>query len=355
MAQFRQLKSGFWQAVIRKKGFPDQSKSFQFKRDCEIWAIDIEAQMHRGTFNDMSEAESLTIAKGLEKYLEEITPKKKGSYQDTNRIKKLIANTKISSKTLATFKSYDCAKYRDEMASRGLSASTINKELSVISCLYEAALKDWGINCINPVKLITKPKVENSRDRRLSDLEENYLTRALSDNSAGTASNKVVIDIVLFAIETGMRKAEPFKLNWIDIDLKGQVAYLRDTKNSKPRAVPLSNLAVKILKGKDTDDSKVVKIKRGKVFSTTYCALTQSFRRAVARAIRIYKKETEPDMQIEGFLEDFTYHDLRHEATTRLADKLEMHELMKVTGHSDARMLARYYHPKAEELAKKLG
>lgn len=87
--------------------------------------------MHRGTFNDMSEAESLTIAKGLEKYLEEITPKKKGSYQDTNRINKLIANTKVSSKTLATFKSYDCAKYRDEMTSRGLSASTINKELSV--------------------------------------------------------------------------------------------------------------------------------------------------------------------------------------------------------------------------------
>jgi len=33
--------------------------------------------MHRGTFNDMSEAESLTIAKGLEKYLEEITPKRR--------------------------------------------------------------------------------------------------------------------------------------------------------------------------------------------------------------------------------------------------------------------------------------
>lgn len=352
MATIRLAESGLWQVIVRKKGYPQKSKTFSSKKDATDWGTDVEAKMNRGIFSDMSEAEGLTLAKGLEKYLKEVTPHKKGKYQETNRINKLIANTKISGKTFATFKSFDCAKYRDEMASFGLSASTINKELSVISHLYEVALKDWGINCINPVKQIAKPKVQNSRDRRLSSLEEEYLVRALMDNSAGERTNKVVIDIVLFAIETGMRKSEPFKLEWPDIDMKGRVAYLRDTKNGKPRAVPLSTKAVKILKS--DDDDKVVKIKRGKVFNTTYSALTQSFRRAVARAIRLYKQATESDMRIEGFLVDFTYHDLRHEATTRLADKLQMHELMKVTGHSDARMLARYYHPKAEDLAKKL-
>lgn len=310
MATIRLAESGLWQAIVRKKGYPQKSKTFTSKKDAADWATDVEAKMNRGTFSDMSEAESLTLAKGLEKYLKEVTPHKKGKYQETNRINKLIANTKISGKTFATFKSFDCAKYRDEMASLGLSASTINKELSIISHLYEIALKDWGINCINPVKQIAKPKVQNSRDRRLSSLEEEYLLRALTDNSAGDRSNKVVIDIVLFAIETGMRKSEPFKLEWPDIDLKGRVAYLRDTKNGKPRAVPLSTKAVKILK--NDDDDKVVKIKRGKVFNTTYSALTQSFRRAVARAIRLYKKDTELDMRIEGFLDDFTYHDLRH-------------------------------------------
>lgn len=353
MAVIRQMQSGYWQGVIRKKGFPNQYKTFKSKRDCEIWATDIEAKMNRGTFSDMSEAESLTIGKGLVKYLEEITPRKKGVYQESNRINKLIANTQISNKTFANFKSFDCAKYRDDMLGRGLSASTINKELSIISHLYEVALKDWGINCINPVKLISKPKVENNRERRLSNVEEEYLIRALTDNSAGKRSNNIVKDIVLFSLETGMRKSEPFKLEWTDIDIKKQVAYLRDTKNGKPRAVPLSIKAVNILKGEISDN--IVKIKRGKVFGTTYSALTQSFRRAVLRAIRLYYSDTDPDMRIEDFLVNFTYHDLRHEATTRLADKLQMHELMKVTGHSDARMLARYYHPKAEDLAKKLG
>lgn len=353
MAQYRLLKSGLWQAVIRKKGFPQQSKAFKLKRDCEFWATDTESRMNRRTFSDMSEAEGLTLAEGLKRYLKEVNLHKKGKYQETNRIKRLISNTKISGKTFATFKSSDCAKYRDEMLNIGLAASTVNKELSVISHLFEVALKDWGVSCINPIKQIAKPKVENSRDRRLSVLEEEYLIRALTDNSAGTRSNKVVISIVLFAIETGMRKSEPFKLVWQDVDLKMRVAHLRNTKNGKPRAVPLSTQAVKILKGDDDDDN--FKIKRGKVFSTTYSALTQSFRRGVKRAIRLYEKDTIQDMRIEGFLDNFTFHDLRHEATTRLADKLQMHELMKVTGHSDPRMLARYYHPKPEDLAKKLG
>ena len=45
---------------------------------------------------------------------------------------------------------------------------------------------------------------------------------------------------------------------------------------------------------------------------------------------------------------------IRHEATSRLADKLQMHELMKVTGHKTSRMVSRYYHPRAEDLARKL-
>jgi len=48
------------------------------------------------------------------------------------------------------------------------------------------------------------------------------------------------------------------------------------------------------------------------------------------------------------------FHDLRHEATTRLADKFALHELAKITGHRDTRMLLRYYHPRAEDLAKRL-
>ncbi|MFZ5463765.1 MAG: tyrosine-type recombinase/integrase, partial [Pseudomonadota bacterium] len=55
-------------------------------------------------------------------------------------------------------------------------------------------------------------------------------------------------------------------------------------------------------------------------------------------------------------IEDFHFHDLRHKATSRLAEKLpNVIELAAVTGHKDLRMLKRYYHPRAEDLARKLG
>lgn len=54
------------------------------------------------------------------------------------------------------------------------------------------------------------------------------------------------------------------------------------------------------------------------------------------------------------YLTDLRFHDLRHEATSRLAEIFPLHELTKITGHKDPRMLMRYYHPRAEDLAKRL-
>jgi integrase len=55
-------------------------------------------------------------------------------------------------------------------------------------------------------------------------------------------------------------------------------------------------------------------------------------------------------------IEDLRFHDLRHEATTRLFEKgLNIMEVAGITGHKDLRMLRRYTHLKAEDLAQKLG
>ena len=54
-------------------------------------------------------------------------------------------------------------------------------------------------------------------------------------------------------------------------------------------------------------------------------------------------------------IEDLHFHDLRHEATTRLFERgLNIMEVSSITGHTDFRMLRRYTHLKAEDLAKKL-
>jgi integrase len=54
-------------------------------------------------------------------------------------------------------------------------------------------------------------------------------------------------------------------------------------------------------------------------------------------------------------VQHFRFHDLRHEATSRLFEKgLSQMEVATITGHKDIQMLARYMHLRVKELARKL-
>jgi integrase len=94
----------------------------------------------------------------------------------------------------------------------------------------------------------------------------------------------------------------------------------------------------------------------GRIFAIRSDAVTRAFERAVTRARKLYIEErTATEQRADGrFLIDLRFHDLRHEATTRLASIFPLHELTKITGHKDPRMLMRYYHPRAEDLARRL-
>jgi integrase len=143
-----------------------------------------------------------------------------------------------------------------------------------------------------------------------------------------------------------MRRGEILSLRWENIRLADQVALLPMTKNGQPRTVPLSKQAVQIL-------NSLPRSLYGSVFPVTENCLKLGFVRAVKRAKAHYAADGGTDRRM---LTDLRFHDLRHIAVTRLANKLSnIMELAAVSGHSDIRMLKRYFHPKAEDLAKKLG
>jgi integrase len=161
-----------------------------------------------------------------------------------------------------------------------------------------------------------------------------------------------------------MRRGEIVTLRWEHVDLKRRFAHLPATKNGSTRDVPLSPRAVTVLKAlrhtRDDAGGEVIDGGNfgdsGRVFKIRSDAVTRAFERAVARARSLYIDECkearrQPD---ERFLSDLRFHDLRHEATSRLASIFPMHELTKITGHKDPRMLMRYYHPRAEDLARRL-
>ena len=348
MATITKRNDSQWQAKVRRKGHPAQSKTFESKAKAEAWARSVESEMDHGVFVSRAEAERTLLSDALKRYETEISRHKKGHAEEKCRIAKWCRH-KLAVCSLAALRPIDFAKYRDERLAEGAAAATVRLELAVISHMFTIANKEWGIPAHNPIANIRLPKVQNARERRLIGDEEKHLMQAL-DAPAGTRSNTWVKPIIIIALETAMRMSEILRLRWEYVDLNSQVAHLPDTKNGTTRDVPLSTKAVKTL-------SDLPHSIDGRVFPTTQSALKQSWQRAVERARKAYVASCEKGQcrVNEKLLTNLHFHDLRHEATSRLAEKLALHELMKVTGHKDTRMLARYYHPRAEDLAKKIG
>jgi integrase len=385
MANFSQRESGKWQAKIRRLGWPDQSKTFQTLEAAQQWARATEREMDIGAFINRDDAERTTFKAAAERYVREVLPSKRGKDKDEYKIKQLIET--FGPYSLASISAAMISEFRDDRL-KIMAPQTVVHEINMLSRIFKAAAMDWGIALPQgvPTALVRKPQVANSRLRRLEPDEWDQLSAELD-----ACQSQFVLAAAEFAIETAARQSEILSLTWDAVDLKNQTARLRGidgavTKNGDTfRDIPLSKRAVSIL-------AALPRTIKGRAFNTTQNALKLSWQRSVTRARKahvyatlsaeliedgytddaaaaqvravIYHKK-KPDGKTlallenieatDTFLVDLHFHDLRHEATSRLAEKLQMHELMKVTGHKSSAMLARYYHPKASKLALKLG
>lgn len=351
MATFTKRGDLQWQAKIRRKGYPSQSKTFDTRSDAEKWARAVEREMDRGRFVSSVEAESTSFTEALDRYEREIASHKRGSTQEKSIIR-MLRDSWLANRSLAAVRRADIAKLRDEW-SETHSPATVVRRLAVISHLFTIARKEWGLESLsNPVELVRKPTVKNERMRRIARIELALDRDGSTDELAyvKAASESVLLpSLIDIAIETAMRRGELITLGPSQVDLKKRVAGLAMTKNGSSRQVPLSSKAVAVFE-------KLLQQKQEVFFPIRADAVTRAFERAVVRARKRYEKDcADKSMTADpNFLIDLCFHDLRHEATSRLAEKFSLHELAKITGHRDTKMLMRYYHPRAEDLAKKL-
>ena len=327
MASFRQHGNG-WQARVRRKGTPDQTKSFLSLQDAQKWARSVEIKIDRGTYVDTSNAQRTTMADLIDRYIVEVLPSMKGEKEDRIRLN-AVKRHPACKMCLANLTPTVMGQYRDERLTK-ISAGTVIRELAYFSSIINHARREWGISIENPIRMVRKPQSPQGRNRILSATEKQALLVAVKPSGR---RNVWLEPVVKLALETAMRRGELLSLRWSNIDLKRRTALLEITKNGERRIVPLSSNAVEIL-------NNLPRHIGGEVFPVSACALAAMFDRAVTRAELL----------------NFRFHDLRHTAITELAKKLpNLLELSAVSGHKSLKMLQRYYHPNAEELAKKLG
>ena len=316
-----------WQVKIRRRGYPPQSGTFDTKSKAEAWARQIESEMDRGVFISRAEAENTTLAEALERYAREVLPAKKSRRVILSQIKYLTP--RLGHLPLSAITSSTLARYRDQRLADGAAAQTAKHDLSLISRVLNTAIKEWGIALPagNPVLQIKMPRVANARDRRLVDDEPARLL------ASAQAYGGEVGPIITWAIETAMRRGEIAAMRWEHLDRKARVLLIPETKNGTPRRVPLSVAALGVL------DALPRRID-GRVWGMRPDSISQAFER-VCKAPGI---------------EGLTFHDLRHEATSRLFEKgLGLMEVASITGHKTMQMLKRYTHLRAEDLVGRLG
>lgn len=327
MASIR-YRNNKWQARVNRKGFHSETQTFHTKQDAERWGRSVESEMDRGSFISRSPAENTTLSEIIDLYIKEVSPTHKGYEPEVIKLRAMQRH-KMTSLSLANVTPKVVADYRDDRL-KSCKANTVIRDLAVLSSIFTHSIKEWGYAINNPVLAIRKPSMPLGRDRVLESAEEEMLLFAMLPIRN---RNIYMKHLTIVALETAMRRGELLSLKWENINLSKKFAYLPLTKNGYSRYVPLSQRAINEFK-------LMPRSIDGKVFPIDKAAMSYCFNRACYRA------------GITGL----HFHDLRHTAITRLSQKLpNLIELASVTGHRNVQMLARYYHPKAEDLALKLG
>jgi len=341
MATYQQRDSGYWQAKVRRKGHPVESKTFRTKTEAEAWARQVEAAIERGSFVSASAAERTTfddLADDFEKHFAPHHYRGAAWKYKLNALRQRLgkfALTAITAKTIAKYRDDRLTdpdpRFKNKDEAPRISGSTVKTEIDLLSKVLDVAQKEFGIALPagNPVAGVRKPSGGKGRDRRLTDSEWEKLLKECK-----VSGNPCLLPAVRLATATAMRQGELLGLRWSDVDVKRKIALLRETKNGEQRAVPLNKESITVLK-------ELTKTKDGLVIPQPRRTIYGAFTRAVARA----------------GINDFTFHDLRHEALSRLAERgdFSVLELAAVSGHKTLQVLKRYTHLQAARLAEKMG
>jgi integrase len=301
-----------------------KSKTFDTKRQAQAWVAemvttDTGVAIATGTLREL-----------CERYKSEVSETKRGEHWEVIRLDMFARKYEdLFDRKLTTIQREDIERViKDRL--KQVKPSTVNRDLNLIGNVFKYARR-WRMMSHNPMTDIKRPKDPEARNRRVSDTEIEQLLVALnySDDLPITSQRQKVAIAFLIALETAMRQGEIAKTKWSDVHIDERYIFLPHTitKTAVSRNVPLSARAIELIGRLGQNKETMLGVSAG-VVSTM-------FRAAVANC----------------GIEDLTFHDARHEATTRLAGKLQVLDLARVTGHRDIKQLMTYYNKDARELA----
>jgi integrase len=319
-----------WRVEVFKRGVRD-SATFDSERVAKEWGARREAEILTGKRHALP---GKTVRDIFQRRIEQLEGDNRDAARwEGIRLKKLSRDP-LADVALTALDQTHVAEWRDRTL-QTLKPGSVRREWSLLSPLFELAVKEWKWLPENPMRGVKRPKKPSDRNRRVSDAEIKEIRTACGYEPRRKPQTKMarVAMAFEFAIETGMREAEIARLEWRHVHLGGRYVHNERGKTQAARRdVPLTKRAAAILR-------ELMAVRDGELaFNLTTSQIESLFRKACKMR------------QIA----DLHFHDSRREAVSRLSKKLNVLELARAIGHADLKQLMTYYQDAASELAKKL-
>jgi integrase len=305
------------------------SKVFRTLREANAWAAQMEEQLAAAP------ADRHTLRDLIDDYVDKVMSKKRGNVHEERQAKAFLRDFAwLADKRLADLDTPDFVRWRDERL-QSVSDATVLRNLNWLRHAFRIAREEWRWMTGNPLQGLRIPRNPAPRTRRVSPGEVRALCRILDyrpGNAPQTKGQEVALAFMV-ALRSGMRAGEILSLGRGNLDLRrrvASVAHKTQHLTGKPRDVPLTHHAVRLLRPVADRDA---------CFTISSAVLDTLFRKARDRLL----------------IEDLHFHDSRAEALTRLARKVDVMTLAKISGHKDVRILVgTYYRETAEQIAARL-
>jgi len=324
-------RSGIWYICLRNNGKKVQrSLKTGDRKVARAIEAKIRTEIAEGKYFERLIGQNKTFKDMMDKFFKEYLPTISTNSQEAYKYYLKNLNRFFGNPGLMSITPRVVSKYKLYRREYGASPSTVNRELYMLSKAFSLAVKEWEWLSGNPVSKVQKERENNAVDRWLTEQEE----RRLLENSPDWLR-----DIIVFALNTGLRQDELLSLEWSRVNLLRKTILISQTKNNKPHTLPLNSIALNVLLQKH--EGKVISLKNDLVFASQVDTkigrrnLTRAFTKALERA------------EINGF----TWHCLRHTFATRLAQNgVDIYKIAKLLNHKDLKNTQRYSHHCPESL-----
>jgi integrase len=317
-----------WRAQVARRGIRS-SAVFKTKAEAELWAAREESAIlsaERGMHPRK------TLGDALDRYVRDVSVTKPGARFEELRLAAFKRDfPALTGKLLGDVKTPEIAGWRDARL-KTVKPASVQREINLLRNVFAVARDEWHWCSHSPFKGLRMPGESQPRDRRISPSEVRRIVRWLGYSPIHPIRRKQqeVALAFLIALRTAMREGEIAGLTAEAVDLDRRVVRLGTHKTVRDvgvRHVPLTYHGARLLR------------RLGNGLTVSADSISTLFARAV-RSLMI---------------EDLHFHDSRREALTRLARKVDVMTLARISGHKDISLLYRvYYGETAEDIARRL-